>query len=147
MNSKIAAYRSGYKYQLAEDFHLTGTIIPKKDSDEHFLSIRMDGKLIIKKGYAWDGVSGPIQDTNENMRASLVHDAYYQLMRGKKVIKKSKSKKIDNRKKADKLFKSMLKEDGLASTTAHSYYLALRAFGGPSSDPDKTKEVLKAPQK
>jgi hypothetical protein len=37
--------------------------------------------LWIVTGYAWDGASGPTIDTRSVIRASLVHDALYQLMR------------------------------------------------------------------
>ena len=31
--------------------------------------------------YAWDGASGPTFDTKDTMTPSLIHDAFYQLMR------------------------------------------------------------------
>ena len=138
MEDATIEYRKGYKYQLAKDFHYTSNIFPFKDAEDDFISIDMNGNLLVKAGYAWDGVSGPIQDTNENLRASLVHDAYYQLMRRRKVSK-------DYRKKADLLFKKILKEDGVPPSAAIAYYKALRAFGGQKADPSKAKKTITAP--
>ena len=73
-------YRRGYKYQLAEEFRIQTDIKPASDCVMEFITLRMDGLLIIRKGYAWDGPSGPTFDTKDFMRGSLVHDAIYQLI-------------------------------------------------------------------
>ena len=69
-----------------------------------FVQIIEGNRLYIKCGYAWDGPSGPTIDTPSTIRASLVHDALYQLM-------KEGLLNIKYRKYADDLFKEILIED------------------------------------
>lgn len=72
-------YKDGYKYQLVEDYiHETDIVGFSIITD--YISLLTDGTLVIKKGYAWDGASGPTYDSKSSMRASLIHDALYQLM-------------------------------------------------------------------
>lgn len=134
-------YRSGYKYQLEADYVVKTPIKPKQDIDTRFIALTKEGVLTVKSGYAWDGTSGPVIDTDENLRASLVHDAFYQLMRRRKLspIKTYKDK-------ADKLFRTMCKEDGVFSPVAQLYYEALKKFGKPATDPANTKPIHKAPE-
>ena len=74
-------YKQGYKYQLVEDCFLLTAIFPAKDISSDFITLSQTGLLTIKKGYAWDGPSAIAIDTLNFMRASLLHDALYQLMR------------------------------------------------------------------
>ena len=80
MAKKRISYRSGYKYQLAKNYVQQIKIKPAADITEpDFIKLTKDGTLTVKKGYAWDGPSGPVPDTKENLRASLVHDALYHM--------------------------------------------------------------------
>ena len=45
-------YRSGYKYQLADDYVLVIGIKPKRDIDTPFVKLTMDGTLRLAEGYA-----------------------------------------------------------------------------------------------
>lgn len=139
MTEKYISYRTGYKYQLAEDYCIATKIKPKAAIDGRFIALNTEGQLTVKSGYAWDGVSGPVIDTDINLRASLVHDAFYQLMRKRRILAK------DYRKKADKLFKDMCKEDGVPSAVAKLYYQALKRLGKPSTDPKNAKVAFRAP--
>ncbi len=82
--SKIT-YRSlsGYKYGLMERYaHETGmTLDAAVASRNGWVKMNRSERLTTKKGYAWDGPSGPTIDSKNFMRGSLVHDALYQLMR------------------------------------------------------------------
>lgn len=74
-------YKSGFKYQLHETYTITlPWLAGYPDYSADFLGVHGD-VLTIEKGYAWDGASGPTWDSKSSMRASLVHDALYQLMR------------------------------------------------------------------
>ncbi len=134
-------YKSDYKYQLAEGYAISISIKPKSDIKTEFIDLDTDGKLTVKKGYAWDGPSGPVKDTKENMRASLVHDALYQLMRNKEL------KSRTHRKAADQEFKDICKADGVSNFRASVYYKALRKFGKPAASPVNKKKVVRAPRK
>ena len=72
--------RKNYKYQLAADTLFYTSIIGYEVATTR-LSLSLDGTLIVREGYAYDGPSGPTIDRDENMSASCLHDALYQLMR------------------------------------------------------------------
>ena len=133
-------YRGDYKYQLAEGYEINISINPKADIKTEFINLDRSGNLLIKKGYAWDGPSGPVKDTKENLRASLVHDALYQLMRYKNLNTRT------HRKAADQIFKELCKKDGVSKFRASVYYKALRKFGKPAASPENKKKVRRAPK-
>ena len=139
MARKRIAYRSGYKYQLDKAYTIGISIKPKKDIDTKFIKLDKTGKLTVVAGYAWDGPSGPVVDRKENMRASLVHDALYQLMRNRKLTARR------HQDKADRLFMKLCIEDGVTRTLARAYYAGLRIGGNPSTDPKNKKEIHRAP--
>ena len=62
-------YRSDYKSQLAEQYKISISIKPNSNIETDFIDLDTDGNLTVKNGYAWDGPSGPVMDTDENMRA------------------------------------------------------------------------------
>jgi hypothetical protein len=134
------SYRSDYKYQLAESYTINISIEPKSDITTEFIDLDSSGKLLVKNGYAWDGPSGPVIDTKENLRASLIHDALYQLMRNKGLIART------HRKAADQIFKDICKADGVSNFRASVYYKALRKFGKPAASPENKKVVVRAPK-
>ncbi len=133
-------YRSGYKYQLAEEYSLKISIKPDAPIDSAFIALDPQGNLRVKAGYAWDGTSGPVIDTPSNLRASLVHDALYQLMREKSLSAKA------HKEKADKLFKKLVKEDGVPAPVAQVYYEALKKLGRPATRPENAKPLKHAPE-
>ena len=74
-------YRAGYTYQLAEDYTVKTPITPAEDIIHEWFVLTRIGVLLVKRGYAWDGASGPTFDTKSSMRPSLVHDVFCQMMR------------------------------------------------------------------
>ncbi len=132
-------YRSDYKYQLAEGYKISISVKPKSNIETDFIDLDTDGNLTVKNSYAWDGPSGPVKDTDENMRASLVHDALYQLMRNDKL------KSRTHRKAADLEFKDICKADGVSNFRASVYYKVLRKFGKPAASPQNKKVIVRAP--
>ncbi|CAM4186122.1 DUF1353 domain-containing protein [Vibrio neonatus] len=136
--SEHILYRAGYKYQLAEQFVIKLEVFPPQAIEMEFISLNLDGWLTIRSGYAWDGPSGPVVDTTQNMRASLVHDALYQLLRCEYLPATAKDT-------ADKIFEQLCINDGVNEFTAHMYYLGLKLGGKPASDPRNQKPRLKAP--
>lgn len=85
------------------------------------VSLHIDSSLSIQKGYEWDGATG-YPDVVQIIRASLVHDALYDLIREGVLNKK-------HRKKADKLFRKICLEDGMGKWQAWRVYSAVRLFG------------------
>jgi len=131
-------YRAGYKYQLAETYlHKLPDAIAKDayNSRGEFLSLE-DGYLVISSGYAWDGPSGPTIDTKNFMRGSLVHDAFYQLMRQGIIPRKHKDA-------ADLELQRMCLEDGMSSIRAWWVYRGVKRFGMQSTI--SNRDILIAP--
>jgi len=73
------------------------------------------------------------------MRASLVHDALYQLIRNKEISGRS----IEIH--ADRIFKQLCVMDGLSRWRASLYYFGLRKFGKKARNPKYKKAILVAP--
>ncbi len=118
----------GYKYQLV------GRVCVDLDLDCEIITlyIRLNtGRLSIKTGYCWDGASGPTIDTKNTFKASLVHDALYQLMREGLLSR-------THRKYADELLRDMLIRAGMSKFRATIWYWAVRKFAKKSST-DKQK--------
>lgn len=68
-----------YKYQLMLPM-LYNIGVEVGDVDHGWITVI--GNIVkIRKGYCWDGASGPVIDTPAFMRGSLIHDALYQLIR------------------------------------------------------------------
>lgn len=80
MKSDHIKYYAGYKYILADDATVQ-TKITGYDITTDYIQLTPDGLLTLRKGYAWDGCSGPTWDDKSNMRAGLFHDGGYQLIR------------------------------------------------------------------
>jgi len=119
-----------YKYQLMEDETLE---IPVGwNALTAFIFLRRT-TLTIRKGYCWDGCSGPTIDTESTMRAGLIHDALYQLMRVGKLPQ-------DYKPHADALFKQLLIEAGCWRLRAWYYFQAVKRFGRSSAARDAKGE-------
>lgn len=137
---KCIAYKAGYKYQLKEDYILAIEIKSADPIDTDYIRLDVMGELTIKKGYAWDGPSGPTIDTLNFMRGSLVHDALYQLMREKHLDRDT------YREAADRLLQKICKEDGMWSLRAWWVYQGVRLFADPAADPANKRPVVHAPK-
>lgn len=75
-------YKTGYKNQLTRDFVVQTKIrLPEDVSIADYIRLTKEGLLIIYRGYAWDGSSGPTWDSKKDKRGSGAHDALTQLMR------------------------------------------------------------------
>jgi len=131
-------YKSGYKYQLAGDEEFQTSFRPEEPISTKFITLDANGKLRLLNGYAWDGPSGPLIDRRTNMRASLCHDALYQLMR---------MKLLDHRRwrKADKEFARIEEEDGVWGIIIRLDMAGLKIAGGNAAHPDNRKEIKEAP--
>lgn len=143
VQGKQVVYIGDYKYQNWKNFGLylpsvfaTGEKIVFDPGPIHIV-LTADGFLSISRAYAWDGPSGPVKDTPENMRASLVHDALYQLIR--------QGLPASFRKPADQVFRDMCIHDGVPRWQAWTWYYGLRWFGDAAASPANKKRVMAAP--
>lgn len=112
-----------YKYELLESYGCVVEIHPEKEINNDYVFLGIFGTLVCKKGYAWDGASGPAVDTTTIIRGSLVHDALYQLIKLGLLDKK-------HRKAADRVLRRIAIEDGMGFLRAWYVYFAVRLFGG-----------------
>ncbi len=132
-------YKKGFLYQLDEDEQYQWDILPLElVAETRWLLLDGDGLLTVRAGYSWDGPSGPVIHTPENMRASLIHDAHYQFIRLGLVH-------FMYRAAADRLYKHICIESGMSQARAESHYIALRLFGGAAALVESEPVVLFAP--
>ena len=132
-------YSPGYKYQLRENYTLTVAIVGEKVNSD-FIDLSETGTLSIRKGYAWDGPSGPTLDTLDGMRGSLIHDALYQCMRDYG-LDRVKYKLV-----ADAEFKKACLEDGMPWFRVLYFYWGVRIFGARSTETVGSYPVVIAPK-
>jgi len=150
---KTIRYRSGYKYQLAEEYRVDVVINAKRSEvgdqtselekrgegiKTDFIELSPDGLLTMKKGYAWDGPSGPTIDTKSFMRGSLVHDALYQLMRNGYLPASCRAD-------ADQELHRLCREDGMNRFRAWYVLLGVRKGAGFAASPKSKKKIYSAP--
>ncbi len=128
-------YKSGYKYQLVKDYSIE-TVIVGSLMDLDFLKLTPNGVLTIRDGYAWDGPSGPVIDSPDTMRASLVHDAVYQLLRSGLDAKWKNA--------ADELLYRLCIEDGMNILTAKLIWQGVQWFGRPFTQPSHEAAIISA---
>ena len=124
-----------YKYQLVEDYEVNIDITSYSVLRELFM-LYVDGTLIVKSGYAWDGPSGPTIDTQDFMRGSLVHDVLYQMMREYLLS-------LDCKDKADEILRDICKEDGMSPFRAAYVFEAVQRWGDESCKPGSDKDEVK----
>jgi hypothetical protein len=126
--------RRFWKYRLFEDeAYATGIEIPEPIVTG-FLSMTVDGLLTVRKGYVWDGASGPTIDTKNTFTASLIHDALYNLMRDNLLDRK-------HRRRADRILYEILRSRGMTRIRAKTWERAVRKGAASSAEYD----VLTAP--
>ncbi len=110
----------------------------------------LNGKLEIKVGYAWDGASGPVIQTKALIKASVYHDALYQVLRE---VNLTEYIRENLRLEADRQFKKIYLNTCLiayptdslshkigravARRRANYVYWAVRKFGKKSVQPKK----------
>lgn len=131
-------YVAGFKYQLAEDYSCRTPIVGHAiEGDDYALA--PDGTLTVRRGYAWDGASGPTFDSPSSMRPSMVHDVFCSLMRAKRLDYDQWQDTVNE------LFKSQCIEDGMWPWRAKVWHAAVEFAdaGNPAQGPDRA--VLEAP--
>ena len=84
--------------------------------------------LLIKEDYSWNGFSGSVLDSENTMRADLLRDALYQLMRVGCLDRKYRGR-------VDRLYLRNLWEDGVPFLRRWAWYLEARIFGKKLVDP------------
>ncbi len=131
-------YSEGYKYQLealyACETPVTGTLI-----EDDLFTLYESGLLVIRKGFAWDGASGPTFDSKSSMRASLVHDVFCVCMRDGRL---SYEKWQDT---VNEFFRQQCIEDGMWHWRAGLWHAAVELADAGNPDQGRDRVVLTAP--
>ena len=127
-----------WKYQLLEDWY-ADIRVKGFNINNNMFHLYRTGRLIVLRGYAWDGPSGPTIDTKTFMRASVVHDVLYQLLREGKLPP-------SYRKLADQELIRYAKLDGMNLVRRFYAYWTLRAFAsGAAKLKTKPTKIHTAP--
>ena len=119
-------YRKGYKYKTCEGhkievpFDVEISPVPEYPAGNRFVFYK-EGYLYIANGYAWNGASG-IPDTKYTLYPSLIHDAWYQLIRERAVYMYTKTY-------ADKWFGDLCHERGLNRLASDLLIVGLGVLG------------------
>ena len=135
-------FKGDYKYILSEAVHYK-TSIHSGGATLPFCSIDPDGHLVVLRGYAWDGPSGPTVTTKSFMRGSLIHDALYQLLRETEFGAIGSAHGY-RRGAADRILWHVCLLDGMWKWRAAWVYRGVRLGGGPSAR-TKKRRVYVAP--
>ncbi len=122
MSIKLKFIKEGEKYLLLDTYDYYDEEIPTKIAILNKIQT-VPHIVTIYSGFTWDGPSGFITIPTENsMRASLVHDALYTLI-------KEKVYPASFRKTADKILRRILRRDGMSWFRSEAWYVAVRLFG------------------
>jgi hypothetical protein len=139
----LMSYRrlGGYRYLLAEDFALCVPIFPRRHLAHPFIELSVGGTLLVRRGYAWDGASGPSVNTSDFIRGSLVHDALYQLMR-EGLLDGAVYRPV-----ADSLLRRICQFDGMPRLRSWWVWAAVRFMGSTATlrRIDVRDKILQAP--
>ena len=121
-----------HKYEMLKDISLDCSSYKSLSNlrIEHEYYAFKNGIITAKKGYRYDGPSGPTKDDETNMRAALFHDIIYQAFTETSEIKQlSFFKRMGIRRAGDKIFRQVLKTDGMGFFRRNYYFVAVRGFG------------------
>lgn len=125
------AYKNAYRFHLKADYSIDTPVRPEAAIHTNYLTLEAGGRLTIRAGYAWDGPCVPGVDTESFVRAALVHDALFQLIRAMRL-------EDIHREAIDALLKEICLEDGVGRLKSWYIHQMVRHFSLPFSDPALT---------
>lgn len=132
-------YKEGYKYQFTRDYSCyTGIMLPDDIIYDYF-TLTANGWCHIKKGFAWDGASGPTFDTKSSMRPSAIHDCYCQAAEERLIDYEEYSPQYN------KVFRDMCEEDEMWKIRAAIWYAGVIIGRGGDPEIQNGDEELSAP--
>ena len=136
-----------YKYEVTEISYCE-TGIRNRPFWSKYFHMDAGGKLTVKVGYRWDGVSGPTWDSANTMWPGCVHDVLYQSLREKLITVAEWANGPDEfilivmkglRREIDALFEFLLEMEGMWAFRRSYYYWAVRKFGEQYTMPEELK--------
>ena len=130
-------YSDGIKYQLRKRVKIQTSIFPEAEIKLHFITLGTDGVLKIRKGFAWDGLSGGAYDSRNSMAGSLAHDALYLCLRSGKLDQKWREA-IDN------LMRRIFREDGVWWFRRWYLWKVVRRWAEFAAAPENRRKIIRA---
>ena len=121
-------YRLTAAYEIECPRRIARNYLGARDGDEVEIKTRQGPLrrysywLCVPEGYEWDGPSGPTLDTEDAMRASLVHDACYGMIREGRLSAYVRSS-------VDWWFREILKQDSMSWPRRWGWWIGVRLFG------------------
>lgn len=129
-------YTDGYKYQIRKNMRFA---LPPEfqgiEIETDFIKLETC-LLTIRKGYAYNGASGPTFDTKNSMRPTAFHDAMCQLM-AEGLLPREFSPLVNE------LFRELLLQDGMSSFRSGLWHHGVEKHGAYSTI--RNKNILVAP--
>lgn len=116
-------------YRLIEDWWVEHPLLAGCAARvEGYVEQSQGGRMTLRRGYQWDGPSGPTLDTRNFMAGSLAHDGGYQLLRGGHVAPRG-----EWRKRYDQVLVDICEAHGMGWLRRTWVYWGLRIFGAGSA--------------
>ena len=135
---RIDYHKGKFKYQLINDYMIDIDFANPSNLQADFVELSSDGILRIKRGFVWDGVTGLAFDTRNFMRAALVHDALFHLLR-----EHGANPALHQR--ADEMFRRIALDDGVNRIRVSIHCTSLLLVRKLGRIPGKKRELLTAP--
>lgn len=98
------------------------TLVMSHNAQNQDCTLLPNGKLVLNRGFTWDGPSGPAIDTANTLIPSALHDALYGLIKMGELDK-------GQRKRADKSYRDSLKTWGVKGWRRFSHFRGVDLFG------------------
>jgi hypothetical protein len=131
-------YRAGYKYVTSRKYEIQTPIKPPKAIKHDFYALYKNGKLVLEKGFAWDGVTGA-PDYLRAMSPSAEHDALCQMMRNKTLDYDTWQDKVNE------FFRDRLIQNGTWGIRAALWYSAVEFANAGHPDQGESNPIQEAP--
>lgn len=107
------------KFSVKETFYID-TIVKGFEVEEYFYYLTKDGRLMINRGYPWDGASGAF-DTENIIKASCIHDIFCEMINAEQLPQWVQAL-------ADEEFRRIELAEGMGTFRRVYTYLAVRVF-------------------
>lgn len=135
-------FQGGFKYQLVQDavWKVKGLTVAEP-IETKFVCLFTDGTLLLRAGFAWNGVSGPTIQRNSNRRGGAFHDGFYRLIRfGLLDLPRETARAI-----ADEMLREIWIKDGMWKWLVSAEIAVLKKFGEDSAKPSGEPTVMTSP--
>ena len=130
-------YSKGIKYQLRKRVKIQTSIFPEAEIKLHFITLGTDGVLTIRKGFAWDGLSGGAYGSRNSMSGSLAHDAIYKCLRSGKLDPKWRGE-------GDNEMRRRFLQDGVWRFRRWYLWKVVRRWASFAASPKNRRKIIRA---